>query len=156
MAKKASKKKADPLATLLKLLARADREGARAVRILCKAIMEPVQEPSFKTCKFTYEKKKYSATLTSEHCKAILNVVKEQGNVLAEVGLLLAAENQQIVASIAGLMVSLTASGKIVAVKPIQLGCCMYMGGPTPNLSQAQCSQFPASSWDPADPNCTN
>ena len=73
--------------------ARADRESARAVRFLCKAILTPIQEPSFKTCKFTHEKKKYSTILTSDHCQAIQKVVKEKGNVPAEVGKLLGSGN---------------------------------------------------------------
>ncbi len=160
MAKKPSKKKGDPLAILLKLLARADRESARAVRFLCKAILTPIQEPSFKTCKFTHEKKKYSVILTSDHCQAILKVVKEKGDVPAEVSKLLGGETQQVATSIAALMTVLGEADKSrtkpAPAKPVQLGCCVYSGGATPNLSQAQCNQFNPVSWEPSDPNCTN
>ncbi len=164
MAKKSAKKKGDPLAILLKLLARADRDTARAVRFLCKAILSPVQEPTFKICKFTYEKKKYSAVMTSDHCRAIQKVVKEQGNVLAEVGSLLSGETVQVVAAIAALMTSLgeettgtkPTGTKPTSTKPVQLGCCAYQGGQTPNLSQSQCNQFSPSTWDSGDPTCTN
>ena len=96
MAKSQPKDKVDPLAISLKLLARADRDSARALRFLCKAILTPFPEPDLKACKFVYGKKKYSAKLTPDQCQTILKVVKENGNVLLTVTNLLGGFTKQV------------------------------------------------------------
>lgn len=40
------------------------------------------------------------------------------------------------------------------AEDPVQLGCCVYEGGQTPNLTQAQCNNYDPISWDPHNPSC--
>lgn len=162
MAKRQTKKKVDPLKVSLKLLAHADRESARAVRSLFKALYMPVQEPAFKVCRFEYENKKYNARVTSDHCQKILAVVRKNGDVAGEVAGLLSALSKQVAEDVDHLMNQLgepAASGKKAVAKArvlgtITLGCCVYQGGSTPNLSQSQCSHYNPVKWDPGNPTC--
>jgi hypothetical protein len=155
MAKRPTKKKPDPLKVALKQLAVADRESARAIRFLCEALMEPVRKAVFKDCEFKYEKKKYKAKLTASQCQTVMTAVDQNENVLQTVSNLLGGLSCQVGDSANALMEELGITEKLTSSKPIQLGCCEYEGGHTPNLSQAQCNQYSPTNWDPLNPNCT-
>jgi hypothetical protein len=151
-----TKRKIDPLRVSLRLLAIADRDTARAVRLLCKALLEPVQQPVFKVCNFKIGKEKYRRRLTSEHCKAIMKVVHQNGNVEAAVSGILGKESHQVADCIGSLMLALESSSGPVK-QSVTLGCCMFDGGgPIPYLSQAQCNQYNPTKWDPTKPDCTH
>ena len=132
------------------------------MRFLCKAIYTPVQEPGFKLCKFEYNNRKYNARVTSDHCRKILAVVREDGDVAGEVAGLLSTLTQQVAEDVDHLMRQLgepAASRKKAVVQArvlgtITLGCCVYQGGSTPNLSQSQCSHYNPTKWDPGNPTC--
>jgi len=152
-----SKKSAAPLAIGLGQLATADRQSARAVRFLCKAILTPVEQPAFKKCKFVLDGEKYSAMLTAKHTRAILAVVSQNGNVPATVAALLGGLTKQVAEDIGALLNDLAESAEMQPgiVVPPPLGRCTYAGGQTPNLTNAQCMQYPDPSWNQNDPNCT-
>lgn len=149
----------DPLAIGLEQLAIADRDATRAVRFLCKALLSPVVKPTFTICKFTIGDKTYKARLTSAHCQAILDVVSQGGNVQVEVGTLLGQLSFQIDECIDGLMdqlnVTATSAMATAALAHVALGCCIYNGGQTAHLSQAQCNQYNPVSWDPGNADCS-
>jgi hypothetical protein len=153
---KKAKKTSDPLAIALNELAIADRQTARAIRSLSKAILETVEEPSVEDCKFVMNGTKYRAKLTTAHCQAIMAVVDSNGDVLGTVGGLLGSGvNQQVVQCIAALTGVLTEGGEIRQGTKVALGCCSYDGGQTSYLSQAQCLQYPDATWDQNHPNCS-
>jgi hypothetical protein len=162
MAKAPNKKKIDPLAIGLELLAVADKDSARAARSLFEALGEPFEKPALKLCEFKIGKKHYGAKLTSNQSEAILNAVKKNDDVNALVQKLLGALNRQVSDSANGLIELLEGSvaspvkGKKASPKITKsvLGCCHYVGGPTASLSQAQCNHYNPESWDPNDPNC--
>ncbi len=154
MAKRPTKKKPDPLKIALQQLALADKESAKALAFLCDALMEPVRKPVFKDCEFKFEKKKYKAKLTAGQCETIMKAV-DQNNALQTVSDLLGGLSCQIAEGANDLIEQLGITTKMKSTKPIQLGCCEYTGGHTPNLSQAQCNQYSPTNWDPLNPNCT-
>ncbi len=130
---------------------------------MCKAILTPFPEPDLKVCKFVYEKKKYSAKLTPDQCQTILKAVNDKRNVPELVSLLLGGFTKQVAGWIEALTTALDVPAKarkkpptVSSNKPVTLGCCIYVGGMTPNLSQAQCNQYNPTSWDSSDPDCTD
>jgi hypothetical protein len=154
---KKAKKTSDPLAIALNELAIADRQTARAIRSLSKAILETVEEPSVEDCKFAWKGTKYRARLATAHCQAILAVVDSDGDVLGKVGDLLGVGvTRQAVQCITALSGVLGTDVKTPQGTKVALGCCTYDGGQTSNLSQAQCMQYPGASWDPNHPDCAD
>ena len=163
--KKTQKKRIDPLAVSLRLLAHADRECIRAIRYLCKAVLSPVQEPEVVSCEFRVHKKKYRATVTADQCEKILKAVGENGDVLDVVKLLLSdltklvADDMDRFATTLGITAKVRKTLGVVpspSLKPVPLGCCIYSGGRTPNLTQSQCNQFHPIKWSSSDPECLN
>ena len=151
------KKTSDPLAIALRELAIADRQTARAIRSLGKAILETVEEPPVEDCKFVWNGTKYRAKLPAAHCQAIMDVVASNGNVLATVGEILGAHvTLQAVQCIAALSGILTSGLKSPLGTKVALGCCTYDGGQTSFLSQAQCLQYTDAAWDQNHPNCSD
>jgi hypothetical protein len=163
MAKQKMKRTADPLAISLKLLSRADREGLRAARALGKAIELRLKLPDLERCTFKYGSRKYSRRLTPHQCEAILKVVKEQGNVLETVNELLGDLSCAVANCLETLSRPLQISSDTGALrtggpepkKLAPLGCCVYTGGQTPNLTQTQCMHYPDAHWNVANPDCT-
>ena len=159
--KKTTKKKIDPLAISLKLLALAVRESMRAIRFLNKAIMSPVQEPKIVNCTFKLHKKRYRARVTVEQAEKILAAVGDNSDVLGVVTGLLSTLTKTIVGDLDEYAVLLGIQAKARArpmggIKTIPVGCCIYSGGSIPNLTQSQCQQYNPTKWDQNDPNCTN
>jgi hypothetical protein len=145
--KKKTQKKIDPLTVSLKLLALADRECVRAIRSLSKAIITPAPVPKIVDCGFKLHKKKYRARVTVDQCEKILEAVgKKDATDLNDFGQTLGVQEK-----------SRPKSGPKPASpsQPIPLGCCIYTGGMTPNLTQSQCQQFNPTQWDQGDPNCS-
>jgi hypothetical protein len=155
------KKKVDVVAVTLKLLARATRESVRAVGYLGKAAETPIELPILKTCKFTVGAKKYSAKLTTYQADKILESARRGGDVTAVLGSLLSTLTDQVAGSANALLGKLTdparppKKGKTAAAVAIVLGCCTFVGGQLPKLSQSQCNHYNPTSWDPTSPDCT-
>ena len=162
MAKGPAKKKIDPLTIGLELLAVADKDSARAARFLFEALGDSVEKPALKLCEFKIGKKHYGAKLTSNQTQAILDAVKKKDDVIALVQKLLGALNRQVsdcanalIDQLEGPVASVRKGNKASPqITKTVLGCCHYVGGPTANLSQAQCNHYNPESWDPGDPNC--
>jgi hypothetical protein len=150
---KVTKKKVDGLAISLKLLAKADRGAVSALKKLSATIMFPVKIPALEVCKFKVDKKKYKRRLTSEQCKAIRKAILENKPIPPVAAGLLGDLTNRIMDCIDALADQLS---KAQLIKPGTLGCCSYSMGATPNLTQAQCNQYPGSKWDPANPDCAH
>jgi hypothetical protein len=155
MAKRPAQK-VDPIATALSELVTADKETAKALRFLYKALMQPVQRPDYQRCKFKIGKVHYNCRIWLDQSQAILKVVNAGGNVKAEIDSIVAGLNCRIVACQQILAESVGVADRAFVIKPVQLGCCVYDGGTTPNLSQAQCNQYNPVQWNPANlnPDC--
>jgi len=158
MAKRSSKKP-DPIALGLEQLAIADKKSARALRRLFEALLEPSPTPVYKTCRFEIGDTPYKARLTSYQCQLILKVVSENGNVKAAVDGLVGGLDCTVRDAANALAAQLdiasdSAMSDAISTR-IELGCCVYNGGQTPNLSQAQCNQYNGE-WDPKHPDCTH
>jgi hypothetical protein len=147
------KKKSDHLAILLGLLAIADKESARALKALGKALEVPAEKIRFKTCTFRLSGKPYSARLTVAQREIILDVVDQGGNVFAAAAGFLSTLNVTAAGDWSGLTAILD-PGTGDSTKIVPLGCCTCSSGQMPNLTQAQCTQFPDSTWT-QPPDCT-
>ncbi|MHB1557516.1 MAG: hypothetical protein ACYC61_08555 [Isosphaeraceae bacterium] len=155
---KTAAKKSDPLAISLRLLSRADQESREAIRHLCKAVLLRVELPKLVSCKFKLKRKPYHAKVFAEHAVTIMKAVDDGGNVEAAVNNLLSEMTSQIVGDINGFRDEFAvtpALHKTRGTAPVALGCCTYIGGQTPNLTQTQCAQFAGSSWNSLDPTCS-
>jgi hypothetical protein len=158
------KKNGDPLAVSLGLLAHADRQSLRALRLLFRAILEPIREPAFADCEFDYGGEHYDYTLTEDQCEQILAAVKNGDDVPAVVERLLVAMTKQIADDIDLLETTMGGpasspegtTGDVLLVKVVQLGCCIVTGtNSIPNLTQSQCNQYNPIKWDSGNANCT-
>jgi len=156
MAKRPVKNKIDPLAIGLELLEVADKYSVRAVRFLYKALGEPFEKPAVEYCEFKIGTKTYGAKLTPNQCQAILNAVKNNGDVTAVVNGLLGSLDCQVRDCANALIKRVEDVASSASTKPIQLGCCHYTGGKVANLSQAQCAHYNPATWDSSDPTCVH
>ena len=151
MAKRPPKEKNDNLRVALRHLARADKEAARALRNLCIAVQNPVQEPDFEYCAFAYDGEEYNFFLTSNQSKKIRDVAAEGGNVQQTVSDFLSPLTS---AAIDGANALLAPLGIPTKKSAIAKGCCKYDGIKSPGLTQSQCLQYTGSTWDSTDPTC--
>jgi hypothetical protein len=165
MAKHRTQTSRNPLSVSLKLLVNADRESARATRLLGKAIAISVKPTALKVCEFRVGSKKYHPKITEYQCRTIKSAVSGGGDVLVVVNQLLGDLSKQIAQCIGDLTNLLgddsksgkgkkTGGSKQSYNNPV-LGCCTYVGGQTPNLTQAQCTQYTGSTWDKNYPDCS-
>lgn len=146
----------DPLTISLRLLTRADVAACQAVHDLCEAIYQPVQVPVLVKVAFTLHNVDYHARVTAEHGEQILDAIGDGRDVLKVVNRLLGALTKAIAGDLNDFVKLLgdrvDDDQKVDAraeqgTQPIPVGCCVYPGGQTPNLTQTQCAQYPGSTW---------
>jgi len=148
---KKNKKKIDPVEIGLQQLAMDGRQSARAVRALGEALELRVKKPDFEICKFVFDGKKYRARFTAFQCEVIQEAV-QKGTLATALAQLLGNFNLEVANAFNALSDQLGNPPKLPASQGAPLGCCVYDGGKTPNLSQAQCSHYHPISWgSPAD-----
>ncbi len=153
----------DPLQVSLDLLSLADQEGREALRHLCAAIQQKVTLPKIVPVKFRIDKTVYKGKVTADHAAKIYEASESYDDVLGVVNALLGAESKVIAGDIYPLDLVLENEDKAgkpttgipkAGTKPVVLGCCVYPGGQTPNLTQTQCSQYTNSTWESGNGDC--
>lgn len=153
----------DPLKVSLELLSEADRNAQKAVGHLCAAIRLPVAKPKLIALRFVLQGEHYHARVTADHAQKIREAVDKGGDVLKVVNTLLGNLSKAIAGDLDRFERVLgprvegderAGSTVLPAIQKVVLGCCVYVGGPTPNLTQTQCAQYANSTWQPGNADC--
>ncbi len=161
--KTTTKSGSDPLKVSLELLSDADRNAQKAVGNLCEAIGLPVEKPKLIALRFVLQGEHYHARVTADHARKILKAVDGGGDVPKVVNTLLGNLTKAIAGDLDRFERLLgprleeeekTETTVLPEIQKVVLGCCVYIGGPTPNLTQTQCAQYPGSTWQPGTGDC--
>jgi hypothetical protein len=126
---------ADEIRTLLRLLARANRDAAQAVKPLARILGHPAAAVELEVCEFTVGGKTYRERLTREQGAKLAKAGRSPSAVARRLSQMLGAVNTALAASQAQAGAALKpepkarAAAAIPAGPPPGLGCCHFIQG---------------------------